>query len=71
MGAVARIVELLQWYPDLELRVDYKTVTVEPRNADGFPVSLTEGRASGSLGSAAGMGTSRPRTRRWTTSRSG
>ena len=43
MGAVARIVELLRLDPDLKFRVGVGTVTVEPRTADGFPVSLTEG----------------------------
>jgi hypothetical protein len=42
MGAVARIVELLQGYPDLDLDVLCGIVTVKPRTSDGFTVSLTE-----------------------------
>ncbi len=43
MGAVERIVERLQRRPELAYRVAGQTITVEPANADGFAVSLTQG----------------------------
>jgi hypothetical protein len=43
MGAVERITERLQRYPELAYRVSGGTITVEPPTANGFAVSLTEG----------------------------
>lgn len=42
MGAVDRITERLRRYPQLVYRVSDGTIEVEPPNADGFAVSLTE-----------------------------
>jgi hypothetical protein len=43
MGAVQRIAEKLQRYPELAYQIATSTIAIDPPTADGFRVSLTEG----------------------------
>jgi hypothetical protein len=44
MGAVERITDRLKRHPDFVYRMTGRTITVAPPTANGFSVSLTEGK---------------------------